>query len=340
VNQTPSLSENAPQSIWSPMPILDVTHYWTGEDSRAHYDANNTTLSSGHLSSYVRTQDLTSDSLPHPVGPSGVSGEMHDLSAFAPPFYGSYSLNTALSLMRGSRIPPVDIPHSSLAPGSFTHSRDIEDQTMASTSLNPHSSSFHIDDAQIPSMDDGVEEDTNHVATPSESDLLENVDVIDSLTTLESSASHSHELRPSNDPRLTSSRDSVWQTRSFDEINTERPPPSSPSTASPVPSSRSPSSSSLGRSPYYRPASKDHPRSSISKRFKDRQIPLRLNADLSVTNECALSVLCISFRSSYIHFAYFQLRCSTIRLWSSTMLAYRCHYKDKFSLFCNFQRTW
>jgi hypothetical protein len=272
--------------------MLDVTRYWTDEDSHRQYDANCTTLSSGHLPSYVRTQDMASASFSRPSGPSN---EIHDLNTFAPPFYASYSLNSALSAIGEPQMPPVDYPHSSVVPGSFNRPDSVQDHTVTPTSFNSHAP-LQINDVQIPPMEDDIDNDHDQMTAPSEPDLSEEVhDVIDNLATAVNSRTRPH-LKDSQTPNNLQSHapapDSTSQANAFDEItaSNDQPHPQHLNivvSSSSVSHSQSPHSSSLKFTPYY--PSRDRQRSA-SKRRTDPQIPLRLNADLSVTNEYVASV--------------------------------------------------
>jgi hypothetical protein len=286
VDQYPSSREDSPQNDWSLMSMLDVTHYWNRGDTHDQSDATCTTLSSGHLPSYVRTQTIASGSLSHPVESLGVSDEIPDLNNFAPTFYTSYSLNTALSAIRRSQMPPIDY-HASIAPAPF---EDVEDHAVAST-FSSHSSPLHIDDAQIPPSDDNMNDQMNAALESGFSENVFNYNV--ATTTVNFRTAHP----PQGPPEPIDSRcHGPAHGSALDETTASPndPPPLQNTNAvvhpSPVPRSHSPPSSSLRYSPYYRPASGKPPRASVSKRRTDLQNPLRLNADLSVTNEYVTSV--------------------------------------------------
>ena len=289
VDQFPSSREHSPQNDWPPISMLDVTRYWTGEYSHRQYDADCTTLSSGHLRSFVRTQDMAPASFLNPAD------EIRDLNAFAPPFYASYSFNSVISQ---SQMPPVDYPHSSVAPSSFTRAQSGQDHTAAPTLLKSHSP-LHVNNAQIPPMDD-VDDDDDQMNAPLESDLSENIlGGIDELVAVVNSGTrrHSQHSRLPNDSQShTIAHDCVSQANALDEftLSNDRPPPHHSNTIVPLSTvSHSPLPSSSRFSPYYRSPSGDRPRSFVSTRRTDPQIPLRLNADLSVTNECVIFVLFI-----------------------------------------------
>jgi len=134
-----------------------------------------------------------------------------------------------------------------------------------------------------------MNDEYDEISAPLQSDLSGDVfDAIDNLATVVNSRTSSHPQGPLGpiDSQSCTAAHPASQTNALDE--TTAPPPQNPSTAvspSPVPRSHSPSSSSSRYSPYYRPASGQTQRPSVSKQRTDPQIPLRLNADLSVTND-------------------------------------------------------
>lgn len=278
LDQISSTRGSSPQNDWSPMSMLDVTRYWISDDS-SQYDINCTTLSSVHLPSHVRTQDIT-----HPAGPSRLLEEVDGLSTFAPVFYPSYSLNSALSSIHGSQMPVADSPQSSTAAAPFSRPHVAHEHTMTPGSFNSRSPPY-LDDAQIPSVDDGDDQMT----APIESDSSENVlGVINNVSRMVNPRHrfHSQELGSSVDTEPA--RDSILQINS-DDIACSSPPPQDANIVVPPLSGRrsqSPPSFSSRYSPYYRPAPDTYPRTSGSKRRSNVEIPPRLNADLSVTNKC------------------------------------------------------
>ena len=272
VDQFAPPKEDTPQNDWSPMSMLDVVRYWADEETGT---TRTTTLASGHLPSYVRTQGMESVSMSQHAGPSGVSNEMEDLNAFSPPFYNSYSFNTALSATRASQMPQLPYHKSSITTDSFD---SVQDRTVTPT-FNSHSH-LRIDG---PPLDDDMNNEYHQMTAPLESDLSQNVlGAIDNPVVVYNS-------RPSPDPPASPApinsrphspaRDTDLDTTTASSNNQLPPQDASPSSRS-----DSPASSSPRYSPYYRPVAQT-PQSSIRKGRTVSGNPLRLNSDLSVTNE-------------------------------------------------------
>lgn len=254
--------------------MMEPTHFWTDENSQPQYDVSCSTLSSGHHSSHIRTQEP----LAHPSGPS----VMNELQAFTESFpYPHYSMSSAFSDIRGHRLPLVNSPPHRMS-ATFDLGTPVPDQ-------NPSQASTLIPEkrSDIP-MDDAVEDFDSMSLEPELLNSTENLSNESVSTAVSQTHTDStpdiHQHHDTSSP-LTSRNAvcSAYQVVSSDMLNVSSPPRNNDSELSYRTPHNAPSRPGYHHhNAYYRSTDNGV---FASKRFKGSETPARLSADLPVTSE-------------------------------------------------------
>lgn len=244
--------------------MLDVNHYWAGDNSQPPYDDENSTLPSG---SHIRTQDVGSSSLTLPQTRHIANDSMHALEQYTTHYqYNPYSLSPALSAVRDS--------HSPIRFHSDLGSPD-DDQSMSLPSFPLRS--FGSQDMQLPPINESTGRNLPMTTIGSH----------DVPRTLGQSATSVHRLSLVTTANFGSQPGPIQDSGSYSNTmndglqSNDASPTESSNSLLPLPS---PSSSDASTTSLLEPINTIQPGSSAPRPAKTAG-SLRLNGDLPVTSK-------------------------------------------------------